>query len=392
MSEVLLCVAGVWKKYPRTWASSMKYGVRDTVLELANRRHGERLRDEEFWALKDVSFDIERGECLGLIGPNGAGKTTLLRVISGLLKPDRGKVTARGRIGQMIKISSGFNPLLTGRENVRFRAELNGIKGKDFNALFDEVVAFAELEEFIDSPVQFYSSGMQARLGFAVATMDRPDILLLDETVAVGDLGFRLKCYDRIFEMISNAAVIFVSHSMAQVKRISTTGCFLRKGKAEYYSEVQEAIGRYMDSFGIESHRRHKVLRGAEKLPIKFLADGEPMEHECVVSYGAEVSVVMDTQQLPTGSLFRIVIRDVTGRLLVDWSSERSKQGRSDGRNIRCDLGRLDLCPGWYTFVVNALDSDNQKLLVYNEPLSFRVQGEFLNGVPIQRTGTWLRG
>jgi lipopolysaccharide transport system ATP-binding protein len=222
MSDTLIKVDGVSKKFCRSLRKSLWYGVKDLGNELRGHRHGGNgeLRPGEFWAIKDVSLELKRGECLGLVGRNGAGKTTLLRLLNGLVKPDQGRIEISGRVGALIALGAGFNPILTGRENVYVAASVLGITNQEIDEKFDDIIEFAEIGEFIDAPVQSYSSGMQVRLGFAIATTLNPDILLLDEVLAVGDAAFRAKCFERIGKVLSGASVICISHAEKQVRRI----------------------------------------------------------------------------------------------------------------------------------------------------------------------------
>ncbi len=196
--DVLVRVEGVSKKFCRDLKRSLWYGLKDTAADLLGRNGASSLRLDEFWAVDGVSFELRRGDCLGLIGRNGAGKTTLLKMLNGLMKPDKGRIEIRGRVGALISLGAGFNPILTGRENIYVNGSVLGLPTREIDAKLDEIVDFAEIGEFIDSPVQSYSAGMQVRLGFAVATALRPDVLLLDEVLAVGDAAFRAKCYDRL--------------------------------------------------------------------------------------------------------------------------------------------------------------------------------------------------
>lgn len=262
--EVLMRVEGVSKKFCRSLKRSLWYGVRDIAHELnplakqmqkeGSRKHmtgfdaetrSSNLRDGEFWAVNDVSFELRRGECLGLIGRNGAGKTTLLKMLNGLIKPDRGSIEVRGRTGALIALGAGFNPILTGRENVYVNASILGLTKREIDEKIDEIIDFAEIDEFIDVPVQSYSSGMQVRLGFAVATTLQPDILLLDEVLAVGDAGFRAKCYSRLAKLQENAAVIFVSHDMSYVSHICDRLLHFQKGVSTAYNNVMEGVSAY---------------------------------------------------------------------------------------------------------------------------------------------------
>lgn len=234
--DVLVRVEGVSKKFCRSLKKSLWYGMQDLGNELRGRRHGGNgeLRVDEFWAVKDVSFELKRGECLGLIGPNGAGKSTLLKMLNGLIKPDAGRIEMCGRIGALIELGAGFNPILTGRENIYVNGSVLGFGKAEIERKLDTILHFAELHEFIDMPVKNYSSGMKVRLGFAVAAQMEPDVLLIDEVLAVGDVGFKKRSLNRIFELAKNASIIFVSHSIPSVARIADKIITLEKGGITY--------------------------------------------------------------------------------------------------------------------------------------------------------------
>lgn len=232
-AETLITVDGVSKKFCRDLKKSLWYGMQDLGSEVLGRPHGGKgeLRPDEFWALKDVSFELKRGECLGLIGRNGAGKTTLLRMLNGLIKPDCGRIEMRGRVGALIALGAGFNPILTGRENIYVNAAILGLPKSYVDSKLEEIIDFAELDEFIDMPVQSYSSGMSVRLGFSVAAiLIRPDILFLDEVLAVGDIGFTIKCLNAVRGLTQHSAVVFVSHNMQYISTFCTRVMVLERG------------------------------------------------------------------------------------------------------------------------------------------------------------------
>jgi len=217
---------------------------------VTGNRNERLLRDKEFWAVKDISFELRRGECLGLIGHNGAGKSTLLKILNGLINPDAGRVTIKGRVGALIELGAGFNPILSGRENIYNNGAILGFSKKEIDSKLEEIIAFAELEEFIDMPVQNYSSGMKVRLGFAVAAQMEPDVLIIDEVLAVGDLGFVLKCFKTIDTILPRTAIVFVSHSMPMVSRICTHIILMDKGEAKYQGEdAAKGIDLYYTRF-----------------------------------------------------------------------------------------------------------------------------------------------
>ncbi|MCC7377376.1 MAG: ATP-binding cassette domain-containing protein [Verrucomicrobiales bacterium] len=246
MSETLIEAQGVSKKYCRSLKRSLWYGLQDMATEaLGSRGRHDQLRPEEFWAVNEVSFSLRRGECLALIGHNGAGKTTLLKMLNGLIKPDKGRITMRGRVGALIALGAGFNPILTGRENIYVNGSVLGFSQTDIDAKVEEIIEFAGIREFIDTPVRNYSSGMSVRLGFAIASAMEPDILLLDEVLAVGDVAFRFKCANRVRSIMKRAAVVFVSHSMEAISQICTTGLIMNRGCVAAQGAVSDVIAEY---------------------------------------------------------------------------------------------------------------------------------------------------
>lgn len=248
--DTLIQVEGVSKKFCTDLKHSLWYGVQDIGRGLRGKAPSEELRRGEFWAVKDVSFEVKRGECLGLIGHNGAGKSTLLKMLNGLIRPDKGHIRMNGRVSALIELGTGFNPILTGRENVYVNGAILGFSKAEIDRKMDAIIDFAEIEDFIDAPVRGYSSGMKVRLGFAVAAHMEPDILLVDEVLAVGDVGFVLKCFNVIDDLLERAAVILVSHSMPQVSRVATQGCMLSHGKVLKESKaLSEVLELYYSQF-----------------------------------------------------------------------------------------------------------------------------------------------
>lgn len=248
--EVLVSVEGVSKKFSKDLKKGLKYGLQDLFASTLGRAGSTELRPKEFWAVKDISFELRRGECLGLIGHNGAGKSTLLKMLNGLIMPDTGTITLKGRVGALIELGAGFNPILTGKENIYNNGAILGFTKKEIDEKLEAIIAFAELAEFIDMPVQHYSSGMKVRLGFAVAAQMEPDVLLIDEVLAVGDLGFVLKCFKTIDTILPNTAIIFVSHSMPMVSRICSDIILMENGLASYQgNNVSKGIDLYYQRF-----------------------------------------------------------------------------------------------------------------------------------------------
>jgi lipopolysaccharide transport system ATP-binding protein len=206
-----------------------------------------RARKEEFWALKDISFEIKTGEVVGIIGRNGAGKSTLLKILSRITEPSSGKISLNGRVASLLEVGTGFHQELTGRENIFLNGAILGMTKSEIKRKFDEIVAFSEIEKFLDTPVKFYSSGMYMRLAFAVAAHLEPDILIVDEVLAVGDAAFQKKCLGKMHEVSKNQGrtVLFVSHNMAAVLQLTSRGIVLDKGRVRFVGATEEAVENY---------------------------------------------------------------------------------------------------------------------------------------------------
>jgi lipopolysaccharide transport system ATP-binding protein len=218
-----------------------------TVARLGRRRPTGVLRDKEFWALDDVSFEVRRGEAFGIVGSNGAGKSTILKLLSGIMKPTRGSLTVRGRLSALIEVGAGFHPDLTGRENIYLNGTILGMTKEEIRRRFDDIVDFAGLREFIDTPVKRYSSGMYARLGFSVAAHVEPDLLIVDEVLSVGDYLFQQKCIDRMTSILKGGTtVLFVSHNLHAVSELCQRSMLLEKGKLLACGPTNDVIRQYV--------------------------------------------------------------------------------------------------------------------------------------------------
>jgi lipopolysaccharide transport system ATP-binding protein len=204
---------------------------------------------EDFWALRDVSFQIERGQVVGIIGKNGAGKSTLLKILCRITEPTTGIVRIRGRLTSLLEVGTGFHPDLTGRENIYLNAAILGMKRTEINKKLDEIVHFAEVEKFLDTPVKYYSSGMYVRLGFSIAAHIESEIMILDEVLAVGDAEFQQKCFERIQSFKNNErTILFVSHNMAMVRKVCPHCMYFVDGRLVYFGKTEGAIERYLKS------------------------------------------------------------------------------------------------------------------------------------------------
>ncbi|GBE39708.1 teichoic acids export ATP-binding protein TagH [bacterium BMS3Bbin08] len=251
MENTVIKAENVSKKYCRSLKHVMLYGVHDIARNtLGLSSQSERLRDGEFWAVDDVSFEVKRGETLGIIGPNGSGKSTMLKLINGIFMPDKGRIEIKGRVGALIEVGAGFHPMLNGRENIYVNGAILGMSKKEIDKKFDEIVDFADIGEFIDAPVKHYSSGMVVRLGFAIAVHCEPDILLVDEVLAVGDVGFQNKCFNKVGELRKKGVTtILVSHNMHIISAFTINALVLNNSRATYFDSVVDAIKEYTNIF-----------------------------------------------------------------------------------------------------------------------------------------------
>jgi lipopolysaccharide transport system ATP-binding protein len=264
MSDVALQMDHVYKMFRKGETFS---SLRDLVPALSGKMfQGRELSDNdkrEFWALQDLSFEVKRGEAFAIIGNNGAGKSTALKILSRIMKPTKGHMVVNGRLSALIEVSAGFHQDLTGRENIFLNGTILGMTKREIAAKFDQIVAFSGLEEFIDTPVKRYSSGMYARLGFSVAAHVDPDVLIVDEVLSVGDYVFQRKCMDRMKEAVnSGVTVLFVSHNLKAIAEFCTRALLLDKGKTVAIGPVEEVISVYLNE------PRSKRMQDAHSAPV----------------------------------------------------------------------------------------------------------------------------
>ncbi|RLG42989.1 MAG: ABC transporter ATP-binding protein, partial [Thermoproteota archaeon] len=243
---------------------SLREAASDLFRRMLGRKGDNPADDSKYiWALKDVSFEVEEGEALGIIGPNGAGKTTILKLLSGITKPTRGRIWLKGRVSSLIELGAGFHQDLTGRENIYLNGTILGLKRKEIDEKFRSIVEFSELEKFIDTPIKRYSSGMYVRLGFAVAVHVDPEILLVDEVLAVGDMAFQRKCLNRMREMLrkESTTVVFVSHNLSAVQGLCDRVIWLDKGSIVEEGEPKRVISKYIERMSTSSTNPEENFR-----------------------------------------------------------------------------------------------------------------------------------
>lgn len=257
-NESMVIASGVWKSF-RLYSDRSR-SIKEAVLKRQKKRSF-----SDFWALKDVNFDVRQGETFGIIGENGSGKSTLLKILTKVYAPTKGDVVAKGKISGLLELGAGFHPDLTGRENVYLNGSILGMKKKQIDSIFDEIVAFSQLEKFIDTPVKHYSSGMFIRLGFAVAINVNPDILVIDEVLAVGDEHFQRRCTDKILEFKkSKKTIIIVSHALEEMRNLCDRILWLEHGVAQELGKASEVVDAYLSKVNKEedvdsAHRAEKI-------------------------------------------------------------------------------------------------------------------------------------
>ncbi|MFL5941902.1 MAG: ABC transporter ATP-binding protein [Gaiellaceae bacterium] len=346
-------VSQVSKRYCRSLKRSLWYGIRDIGNEISGRgQHADHLRPSEFWALEDVSFAVERGESLGLVGHNGAGKTTLLKLINGLVKPSAGMIRVRGSVRALIALGAGFNPVLTGRENIRVASAVLGFSEQETRDQYDAIIDFSELEEFIDTPVQSYSSGMVARLGFAVAVHTRPDILLVDEVLAVGDLSFAMKCYQKIGSFrAEGGAILLVSHNPYAIRRNCDRVLWLEHGRVREIGDVNAICDAYEVEMAQDAapSLQQQVSDGT----IRVVQVDSPAE--ILSGEGVSIRVVLECDRRIVSPIVQVSFTDASGQHVVvnDSLNDRVDVALERGTNVfELDYPTLPLRPGVYTFNV----------------------------------------
>ena len=325
--------------------------------------------DDFFWALRDINVRVEPGEVVGFIGANGAGKSTLLKVLSRITEPTTGRIVLRGRLASLLEVGTGFHPQLTGRENVFLNGAILGMKRQEIRAKFDEIVAFSEIEDFLDTPVRHYSSGMYVRLAFAVAAHLNPEILVVDEVLAVGDFAFQRKCLGKMTEVSRNGrTILFVSHSMPAVEKLCSRGIVLSQGRVVYDGDTPGAIRHHLHEQGADGD---KTAAGADlaAIPRKdpyrpvitgldiLNEDGTLVEGEGV-RMGAPVALRMSLRPDDSGLIVAwIGIENLAGEQVVlthtNFSPDALRVDANENYVLTCRIPSLTLCPGEYRLTMS---------------------------------------
>jgi ABC-type polysaccharide/polyol phosphate transport system ATPase subunit len=358
MTDIAVSVDDVWKSF-------RLYHERNQYLKAAMLR-GRRARFEEFWALKGVSFDVRYGETFGIIGSNGSGKSTMLKCLAGILFPEKGSVTSHGRLAALLELGAGFHPELTGVENIYLNGAILGMSKKEIGRRFDDIVSFAGLEQFIDTPVKNYSSGMTIRLGFAIAANVEPEILLIDEVLSVGDESFQRRCMEKIEQFRKDGrTIIFVSHGLAQVEQLCERAAWIEYGELKMLGDAVEVVQTYTgashdariepDELGArwgsgEVQITSIALLDEHRNPVQVVESGKP----------ATIRIEYTAHTLVEDIVIGVSVHHLHGQLMVGTNTRRRGitidrvQGSS---SIEFRLDRFPLLEGVYDLTANVTDS-----------------------------------
>ena len=331
---------------------------------------------EEFWALRDVSFEVEAGDVVGIIGRNGAGKSTLLKILSRIVEPTQGRTVLRGRVASLLEVGTGFHPELSGRENIYLNGSILGMKKREIDSRFDEIVDFAEVEKFLDTPVKFYSSGMYVRLAFGVAAHLEPEILIVDEVLAVGDSEFQRKCIGKMKEVATGGGrtVLFVSHNMAAIATLCSKACYLKSGKVEFVGDVNSAINIHNQSLIASDKNVAQDVTIAKILKFHFSDSGnQPLRtfQPSTILLHIELK-----KKLPDVGV-HIMISDHIGTLISGFDT-RAVNANFGGNQGECfalqfDIASLPLLPGSYEVTIVIRDDINFKAEMVPIPYQIEV-------------------
>lgn len=348
-SDLAIQTEGISKKFCKSLRKSMAYGMRDigrNLIGLSSRPNI--LRNDEFWALHDISFNVKKGETLGIVGPNGSGKTTLLKILNGIFWPDEGKLSLRGRVGSLIEVGAGFHPLLTGKENIYVNAAILGMTRNEANEKFDSIVKFADIGDFVNVPVKYYSSGMFVRLGFSIAIHCEPDILLIDEILAVGDISFQNKCLNKISNIVEEGdkSIVIVSHDMNAISLLCDRCLLMYKGGLILDDRPDVVTERFSSIFVNE-----KEAAFSDLLRIYFTNDeGEKVtELYCKSTYELIIDLIDITIEKGLFIAFSFINYENKFSYRMQTDTFKNIKGRLQGKKLAVHFDEFGIPKGYYT-------------------------------------------
>lgn len=403
MSDIAIRVEGLGKRYQlgtRERYRTLRDTVTDTLTAPFRRARDTEGESKSFWALRDVSFEVRHGEVIGVIGRNGAGKSTLLKILSRITEPTEGVARIHGRIASLLEVGTGFHPELSGRDNIFLNGAILGMKRVEIRRKFDEIVAFAEVEKFIDTPVKHYSSGMYVRLAFAVAAHLEPEILVVDEVLAVGDVEFQNKCLGKMGEVARQGrTILLVSHSMASIMSLCGSALLLSGGQVVFRGTAAGAVDQYLDSFGTAEHEWERTRAGArpsghpvsiQTIRVSDSADNPQIRFQS----GADVQVKIVcriTAALP-GLLCVVMVRTSSG-VPVYHITQRFTAAElpPDGElEFVCRILRCQLYPGKYLISVWTGRTAWQEMEYIVDSLTLTMEQKAVEGIDFDLS--WRHG
>jgi lipopolysaccharide transport system ATP-binding protein len=403
---------GVWKKFKKgEKLDSLRDSIPNFFKNLGQKNKNISLSEQEFWAVKDVNFTIPKGGVVGVMGPNGAGKSTILKLLSGIMSPTKGKMVINGRLSALIEVTAGFHPDLTGRENVYLNGTILGMKRKEIDNKFDEIVAFSEVEDFIDTPVKRYSSGMYSRLGFSVAAHMDPEILVVDEVLSVGDVAFQAKCAQKMRELLkSGATILLVSHQISLIQSLCSRAILLNHGELVKDGPTDEVIPYYQNLTFKKNEEdfKHKVKAEEGKVRVKqdLLIEisnvalcGTDLTHKEEFSVGEnfEIKVDYDVKQEVVDPIIIIDIIRSDGVLCCSLNSKEFgiSLGRIIGKSsIKLELKDFNLAPGIYLTKISFWDREMIHPYIIHSNNIFRIitgEGRILSNAIFFPKAVWQK-
>ena len=375
MNDIAIKAEHVSKKFCQSLRYVMTYGAADITRDFFSiKSKTEELRDGEFWAVNDVSFELKRGDTLGIIGLNGSGKSTILKMLNGIYMPDQGRLEIKGRVGALIEVGAGFHPMLTGRENIYVNGAILGLNKREIDKKFDEIVDFADIGDFLDSPVKHYSSGMHVRLGFAVAIHAEPDILLVDEVLAVGDIAFQNKCLNAISNQfkLGDTTVIFVSHDMNAMRLLCDRCLLLNNGVVMLDDSPLKAI----DNFGKILFKERNTNQ-SEILKVNIVDKTQKIVNEVDCRGNYSLIVELNNLQLEKGLMLAFSFVNLENKFSYRLETEKFKKikGKIFKKRIFIHFKEINLPRGTYTirFAISDGSYSNRKHY-FDEMIYFSVK------------------
>jgi len=330
-------------------------GIVKKPLELLT---GHKLKKEKFWALKGINLEINQGDVVGIIGRNGSGKSTMLKVLSRIVEPTSGEIIMRGKTASLLEVGTGFHPELTGRENIYFNGSILGMKKKEIDAKFDEIVAFSEVEKFLDTPVKFYSSGMYVRLAFSVAAHLEPDILIVDEVLAVGDAAFQKKCLGKMKDVAGQGrTVLFVSHNMASVKTLCSKAIWLDQGKIINFGDINDVTDHYsrssiVDDSSLKERPRTTPISGEAKIVEIAVANTGSQSQTIDSTKPTSINFIINSKSNINSEVILHTRITTSGQPILSFSSEFTSKTfklKKGNNAIRCNIEPTNLSGGVYS-------------------------------------------